>query len=460
MVAFKCDQIRAKGLRHLQRKILPLMLAGCFCHGAVMANPLDPQVVNGNATFSNQGNIFSITNSPGSIINWKSFSVAPGEITRFIQANSSSSVLNRITGQDPTKILGALQSNGRVFLINPNGILFGQGAQVDVNGLIASTLNISNQDFLAGRLHFKAGDKTEGIRNQGAISTPSGGQVYLIAPNVENSGIITSPKGDVVLAAGHSVQLVDSANPDVHVVISAPDNTALNLGQVVAASGRVGIYGALINQRGIVNANSAVIGENGKIVLKASRDTILGVGSKTTATGTGKGGDVHVLGERVGLAGDVSIDVSGQAGGGTILVGGDYHGDNPAIQNAKRTFVGSDAVLKADAIQNGDGGKVIVWSDEVTRNYGHISARGGTQGGNGGFVESSGKQTLEHHAKVDVNAPAGKGGTLLLDPAAITIIGGVDEGADAASLDGDNTFKGGGTPGIVNFADSDITSAV
>src|SRR4051794_40319873 len=170
---------------NLRRRFLPSLIAACF--GSAIANPMGPQVINGQVGFSNQGNVLSVTNTPGSIINWQSFSINSGEITRFIQQNPNSAVLNRIVGQDPSQILGALQSNGRVFLINPSGILFGQGAQVDVNGLVASTLNIGNEDFINGKMHFKAGDKAANLKNQGTITTPNGGQVYLIAPNVENS---------------------------------------------------------------------------------------------------------------------------------------------------------------------------------------------------------------------------------------------------------------------------------
>ncbi len=456
MKTIKHKQGAAGKAANLRRRALPLLIASCFA-GNLHANPVGPQVVNGQANFVTQGNTLSITNTPGAIINWQGFSINSGELTRFLQQNPNSAVLNRVTGGDPSAILGALQSNGKVFLINPNGILFGQGAQVDVNGLVASTLHMSNEDFLLGRMNFQAGATAGKVQNQGAITTPTGGQVLLIAPNVENSGIITSPKGEVLLAAGHTVQLVDSGNPDLHVVLSAPDDQSLNLGQIIAQGGRTGIYGALVNQRGIVNANSAAMGENGKIVFRASRDTILDAGSTTTATGEGGGGEVKVLGDRVGVAGGARIDASGKTGGGTILIGGDYHGENPAVTNARRTFIGSGADVKADATQNGNGGKVIAWSDEVTRNYGNISARGGAQGGNGGFVESSGKKMLEHHATVDVASPKGKGGTLLLDPAAIAIIGGIGDGA--ATPDGTNTFQGGATAGTVNFADSDLTSA-
>lgn len=404
---------------------LPPLLAACLGVagiGSAVASPSNPIVVNGQVTFSQQGNVFTITNSPNAIINWSSFSIGAGEMVRFIQQNSSSSVLNRITGQDPSRIMGALQSNGRVFLINPNGIMFGAGSQVNVAGLVASTLAISNSDFLAGKNKFTAGDVAGAVSNLGAITTPTGGQVYLIAPDVSNSGVITSPKGDVVLAAGRSVQLADSTNPDMQVVVSAPTDRALNLGEVIAQGGKIGIYGALINQRGKLNANSAVVGENGKIILKSSGTTLLEAGSVTSATGAGKGGEVQVLGEKVGLMGDAVVDVSGQAGGGTALIGGDYQGKNAAVMNAEQTFVGKDAVIKADAITSGDGGKVIVWGNQTAQAYGSIFARGGVQSGNGGFIETSGNFLDVTGIRVNTGSPKGKSGQWLLDPLDIVVI--------------------------------------
>jgi filamentous hemagglutinin family protein len=416
---------------------LPPLLAALVgiagMHGAVAA-PSNPTVVNGQVTFSQQGNVFTITNSPNAIINWSSFSISAGEMVRFIQQNSSSSVLNRITGQDPSRIMGALQSNGRVFLINPNGIMFGAGSQVNVAGLVASTLAISNSDFLAGKNKFTAGDVAGAVSNMGAITTPSGGQVYLIAPDVSNSGIITSPKGDVVLAAGRSVQLADSTNPDMQVVVSAPTDRALNLGEVIAQGGKIGIYGALINQRGKLKTNSAVVGENGKIILKASDTTLLEAGSVTSATGEGKGGEVQVLGTKVGLMGDAVVDVSGQTGGGTVLIGGDYQGKNAAVMNAEQTFVGKDAIIKADAITSGDGGKVIVWGNQTAQAYGSIFARGGAQSGNGGFIETSGHHLDVAGIRVNAGAPKGKNGQWLLDPENIIVNDGTASLNDVAAF--------------------------
>lgn len=385
------------------------------------ANPTGATVINGNVTFSQQGNVFTITNSPNAIINWSNFSIQAGEVTRFIQQSSSSAVLNRITGQDPSRILGALQSNGRVFLINPNGVLFGAGAQVNVAGLVASSLAISNRDFLAGKYNFTAGAVAGNVVNQGAITTPAGGQVMLIAPDVSNSGIITSPKGEVLLAAGRSVQLADSADPAVHVVVSAPGDQAVNLGDVIAQGGKIGIYGALVNQRGQVNVNSAVVGENGKIILKASRTTLLEAGSTTSAASVDGGGEIQVLGTQVGLMDNARVDASGQNGGGTVLIGGDYQGKNAAVMNAQQVYVSPDARIAADAVVQGNGGKVIVWGDRSAQVYGAISARGGVQGGDGGFIETSGHQLDVAGIRVDAGAPKGKAGQWLLDPYNITV---------------------------------------
>jgi filamentous hemagglutinin family protein len=404
--------------RYPRRKLLPLLIAclGATAIGNVSANPVDPTVVSGTATFSQQGNLFSITNTPNAVINWGSFSIRAGETVRFVQQSSSSTVLNRVTGQDPSKILGALESNGRVFLINPNGVLFGRNSQVNVAGLVASTLAISNADFLAGKYNFAAGNVAGDVSNRGTITTPSGGQVVLIAPNVTNNGIITSPQGEVVLAAGHSVQLADTSNPGMHVVVSAPADQALNLGKIIAKSGRIGIYGALVNQRGVLDADSAVLGAAGKIILKSSGTTLLEAGSVTTATGSDTGGEIQVLGKKVGLMGDASVDASGQNGGGTVLVGGDYHGDNSAVMNADQTYISKDAKIAADAIVRGNGGKVIVWGNQTTQAYGSISARGGALSGNGGFVETSGGYLDIAGIRVDASAPNGQRGNWLLDP--------------------------------------------
>ena len=435
----------------IKRRFGALLLAACYS-GSGVAAPTLPQVVAGQATFNQQGNVFSITNTPGAIINWQSFDIKAGEVTRFIQQNADSAVLNRVLGQDPTKILGALQSNGKVFLINPNGILFGQGARVDVNGLVASTLDIGDADFRAGRKRFQAGTVAGSVRNEGTIATPSGGQVFLIAPHVENTGIVTAPNGDVILAAGHSVQLVDSNDPDLRVELSAPAGQAINLGQVIAQGGRIGIYGALVNQRGVVNADSAVMGANGRVVLKASRAVALDAGSVTRAAGSAgvDGGTVQVLGEQVNVAAGASVDASGR-NGGTVLVGGDWQGGG-SVMRAQDTTVVNGAVIRADG-SAGNGGKVVLWSDGATAAHGIVSARGSAAGGK---VETSGHVLDVDGIAVDASGSKGKNGTWLLDPYDIEVVAGGAAGTDDVTRLAPATLTAPGTD-VVLQAEHDLT---
>lgn len=456
--------------------IFAVWISFCLTLSQLHANPSGGVVTNGSASFNQQGSTLNITNSPGTIIDWQKFSIESNETTRFVQQSVDSSVLNRVVGQDPSKILGTLQSNGRVFIINPNGILFGQNSIVDVNGLVASSLNMSNSDFLAQQLNFSGDGSNGSINNQGAITTAEGGFVYLIAPNIENHGVITSPKGEVILAAGHSVQLVSSDNPDLRVSLTAPEGEALNVGDIITRGGKTSIYASIINQQGKVSADSAVVGENGAIFFKATKRTTLSSTSVTTANGVeggnvtikttqgltevsgtvsatasnGQGGDVLILGEHVGILDDANIDASGTTGGGTVLIGGDNKGANPEIQNAKAAYVGVNTQIHADAINEGDGGKVIVWSDDATRAYGTITAKGGSTSGNGGFIETSGGYLDVAGINIDVTANNGAGGTWLLDPYDITISS-PDTNLTSAGTD-PITYTATGTGSIISSA--------
>ncbi len=410
-----------------RKRLIVVAISACFAAAPAWSNPTAPQVVNGSASFNQAGKLLTVTNSNGAIINWNSFSIGAGETTRFNQASAASSVLNRVIANDPSVLLGTLSSNGRVWLVNPAGIMVGQGARIDVARFIASTLNVRNEDFLAGRLNFGATPNAGSIRNYGQITTPSGGSVYLIAPAVENHGIINAPNGEVILAAGQTAQLIDTGTPGVKVDITGAEGNATNLGGIVAEAGRIGMAGVLVKNSGTLNASS-VVKEGGRIFLKASQDAYVDGKGRIVATGT-KGGSVEVLGNRVAVMDQAQLDASGNTGGGQILVGGDYQGKNPEVQNASVTYIGPQASLKADATQSGDGGKVIVWSDDTTRAFGTISAKGGTQSGDGGFVETSGLHLETAGIRVDASAPRGQAGSWLLDPNDIQIING--DGTDA-----------------------------
>ena len=359
-------------------------------------------MVNGTASFNQAGNLLTVNNTNGTIINWNSFSIGANETTRFNQASASSSVLNRVIANDPSVLLGTLSSNGHVWLVNPAGIMVGQGATIDVAGFVASTLNVANQDFLAGRLNFGATPNAGSIQNYGQITTSSGGSVYLVAPSVTNNGIINAPNGEVILVAGQTVQLLDTGTPGVSVAITGAQGNATNLGQIISEAGRIGMAGVLVKNSGTLDASSVVKeggahfpqGEPGRLRRRRRahrRHRHQGRqhrSARQTRRGDGSG----------------ELEASGDAGGGTVLVGGDAHGANPASERHD-TYVGPNASIKRG--RNAErrwrhGHRVGRRLHAVLRR--DLRARGGAQSGNGGFVETSGA-TLKASGTVNTSAP-------------------------------------------------------
>jgi hypothetical protein len=330
-------------------------------------------------------------------------------------------------------------------LINPNGVLFGAGSRVDVAGLIATTANLSDQDFKAGRLNFAlpSNSPTASVVNRGTISVAEGGLVALVAPGVANQGVINARLGRVSLVSAdrftvdfHGDQLIQFALDDkVARTVVAPDGMALsaavaNTGRIVANGGTVqmsanvasGVLDHVIDMTGIVEAR-AVSKIGGTIVLDGGAAGTVAVSGKLDVSGKRAGqtgGTVEILGQQVGLFAGTRVDASGQAGGGTVLVGGNQHGQGPQ-RTAQATYVDKDATITADATRSGNGGTVVVWSDRYTNFAGTISARGGPQGGNGGQVETSSHIVLSTSGQVSAAAPAGKPGQWLLDPAAANV---------------------------------------
>ncbi len=427
----------------------------------VLGNPTGGQVVAGSANITNAGSTLTINQgSDKAIITWQNFSINSGELTKFLVPNSSSATLNRVLGGNPSAIYGTLQSNGQLFLVNPNGIVVGAGGRIDTAGFLGSTLDVSNSSFLnGGDLHF-LGTSGAGINNQGVIHAASG-DVYLIANQVSNSGTLSAPQGNVGLAAGSDVLLQQAGDQHLFVqpILSGTSATTgiTNTGAIQAATAELkaaggNAYALAINNTGNIAAtgfkkvngqvfltadggnitNAGQIsaqnpnGDGGTIVLNghgtSSAGTVLNSG-KLVASGKtkgAKGGTVNVLGNKVGIVDHGVVDVSGDAGGGTALIGGDEHGANPSIPNAEQTYVGPDAQITADALTFGNGGKIVLWGNQTTQAYGQLSVRGGAASGNGGFVETS-APTLDVRGVPNTSASHGKGGTWLLDPSDILI---------------------------------------
>ena len=461
-------------------RALPLALLFCAltASGPARAGPEGGQVISGTVDIvrTSPERLDIVQDSDKAIIDWRSFSIDAGEHAHFEQPSSSSITLNRVTGGAHSSIFGRLTANGRIMLINPNGILFGGSASVDVGGLVATTIDIRDEDFMAGRFNFDTGGSAGGtVVNRGTITAAEGGLVALVAPGVENSGVIRARLGRVTLASGNSFTL--DLHGDGLIRIGIDDRVAerlvaadgAELKALVGNSGTIGADGGVvvllaagaakdvvdyaINMEGIVEARSAEE-RNGGIVLRGTGEGVIRVTGTLDASGRGRGetgGSVKVLGEKVGVVGEARLDASGEAGGGEILVGGNFQGRGPE-RNADYTAIGEGVVIRADAISGGDGGRVIVWSDRVTRFFGTITARGGSDSGDGGFAEVSGKRHLQFApTAVDLSAPHGSIGELLLDPRDILISD--SDGSDTDTTPGTDNGKISATDTVINFGD-------
>ena len=333
--------------------------------------------------------------SQNAALNWQAFSIGKTEAVQFVQPNSNSVALNRVLGPDPSSILGSLSANGQVFLVNPNGILFGQSAQVNVGGLVASTRGITDADFMAGNYKF-SGTGGGTVLNQGTINA-DGGYVALLGASVSNEGTISARLGTVVLAAGNAMTLDVAGDGLLNLVVNEGAINALvqNGGLIRADGGNVtltaqaaGSLMSVVNNTGVLQAQS-IDTRNGTIRLLGDMQSgTVSVGGMLDASGKGAGqtgGNVTATAHHVGIFGG-HIDASGDAGGGTVLVGGGYQGGNASVQNASATYMSADATINANAINTGNGGTVVLWSADSTRARGTISARGGAQSGDGGLI--------------------------------------------------------------------------
>jgi len=459
----------AKSKTRLRLKPLIFALACSFTLQA-QANPTGAQVVSGTANIKQSGNLLTVYNSPNAIINWQGFSIGAGQTTNFIQQTASSSVLNRVMGPDPSTLLGTLTSNGKVYLINPAGILVGQGARIDVGSFISSTLNLSNADFLAGNLNFTANASAGTIQNQGTITTPEGGSVYLVAPQIENYGVINTPKGETILAAGNTVQLMDTGTPGVSVQITGSGNTATNLGQILADSGQIGVVGAVVKNSGTLSANS-LVSQGGKIFLKATNS--VEAGGTISAEGATGGGTISVLADMqtgtVNVTGtlDASVplpspSVVTTANGGQIETSAAHVtiADTAHITTAAANgLTGSWLIDPHDfsiAATNGDITGTLLGNELATNNITILSSSGAVVTNGNGNINvndtvswSANTLTLTAANNININSVMNATGT-----ASLTLNPATANGADTALATGTVLvgMNGSGFTGAVNFS--------
>lgn len=427
----------------------------------VFARPQGGNVVAGNANIHHSGNNTTINqNSDRAIINWNSFDIGRNEAVRHNMPSASSAALHRVVGGGgPSQIQGLLQSNGNIYLVNPAGVVIHNGARINTNSFTATSRDISNSNFMKGNMVFdRPGRPDAQIINQGNITVKESGLAALVAPTVRNEGVIAGKLAKVALASGDSTWKLDMHGDElITFTVDEKDVDTLystegkqlgvtNNGKIKAEGGIVvmtaaqldGIVNSVVNTGEVSAASAEVAG--GKITFRSAGDvTNTGVvdassskakggeirmvaENKATSTGTIKatgkttGGKAVVTGKEVALKGKAKVDVSGDTGGGTALIGGNALGKGPE-RNAKTTKVEKDVTLLADARKKGNGGEVVVWADEKTTFAGSISAKGGSEGGDGGKVETSGKSLkIEDGATVDTSAQYGIYGKWLLDP--------------------------------------------
>lgn len=483
--------------------VLSLSLSLILPVSVTLAAPQGAQVVSGGADIRQNGAATVIDQkSDRAVINWHSFDIGRHEAVRHNMPSASSAGLHRVVGGGgASQIQGLLQSNGNIYLVNPAGVVIHKGAKVDTNGFIATTRDIADSNFMKGKMVFdKPGLAGAQIINKGEITVKDSGLAALVAPSVRNEGLIAAKLGKVALASGEGSWSLDMHGDDLitftvdehavnnlHGADGKPLASVENSGSIKAEGGVVvltaaqldGIVGSVVNS-GEISAASAEI-SGGMITFKGQgsgvdisntgtldvssavadagsvrmdTDGKLSSSGSIAATGGKKGGKVTLTGQDVALKGSAKIDASGNTGGGTVLVGGNALGKGPE-RNAKTTKVEQGVAIHADARVKGDGGQVVVWSDETTNFDGTVTAQGGSEGGNGGQVETSGKDlNIGDAARVSTLAPKGLFGEWLLDPVDFVIAesGGNVSGDDISTMLAENniTFASNGGSVYVN----------
>ena len=272
---------------------LALGLATSLLAGqTALANPQGGAVAGGAATITQTSPTrLDITQTTAKgIINWQSFNIGASETTNFNQPNSQSITLNRVVTPNPSNILGRMTANGQVWLVNPSGVFFGPNAQINVGGLVATSHDIRNDEFMAGRYIFQSGQQPAGIiENQGQITAADAGLVALVAPGVVNHGVITARLGEVTLAAGNQFTIDLYGDQKINL---AMDNKVA--GQVLDRNGKP--------LDALVKTDGKIFADGGRVQLTAAAakgvvDTVISVGGVVQARNAEQqGGDIVLTG--------------------------------------------------------------------------------------------------------------------------------------------------------------------
>lgn len=389
-----------------------LLLAGAAWGAAL---PTGGSITAGSGNIAQNANVLTINQTSNKLaIDWQSFSIGQGNRVNFIQPSASAVALNRVTGSDVSVIQGALSANGQVFLINPNGVLFTPTAQVNVGGLVASTLNLQNEDFLAGNYRF-AGGSSNAIINQGNIvatgDNGTGGSIALIGARITNEGSLTAPGGNVLLGAGSKV--------------------TLDLGGPVKIQVEQGMIDALIEQGGAIKADGGLVYLTAKAAGNLTSTVINHTGITEAQTlATGETGQIFLLGgleqDRIVVGGRLDASAPNGGNGGFIETSAAdvaFHQGRVITTYAPNGKTGTWLIDPNNFTIAASGGNITgaqLSSDLGTSNVAISTATMGTSGGNGDiFVNdavnwSANKLTLSAERNIAVNSNLTATGTASL----------------------------------------------
>ncbi|HEY9853828.1 MAG TPA: filamentous hemagglutinin N-terminal domain-containing protein, partial [Leptolyngbyaceae cyanobacterium] len=430
--------------------LLSSLLTGTFALVApTTAQPIIPANDNTGTIVNPNGNSFDITGGQRSgdganlFHSFTEFNLNSGQIANFLSQPDILNILARINGGNVSYINGLIQitgGNSNLFLMNPSGIVFGANASLNIAGAFTATtangigfgnnwfnaVGNNNHAALVGTPNAFAFTMQQpgSIINSGNLAVGNGQDLTLLAGNIINTGSLTAPQGQITIASVPGTSIVRLSQPGFVLSLDV-QNPAQNVSQPNDWTLPIASLPQMLTGGKGGNATGVTVNSDGTIQLIGSGINIVPQPATSIASGTidtsGSkiGGTVQILGDRVGiLAGN--IHASGNNSGGRVLVGGDFQGKG-TVPNASQTLVSENSIITANAITKGDGGRVIVWADRSTQFFGDILARGGKEGGNGGFVEVSGKESLLFNGIVNAGANLGNPGTLLLDPKDITI---------------------------------------
>jgi len=425
--------------RYVALSLLPLIAT--ISAGLASAQQIIPAADGTGTIVTPNGNRLDIsggkTSGDGTNLfhSFQEFGISREQVANF-QANPVlQNILGRVTGGNPSIINGLIQVTGgspNLFLLNPAGFVFGANASLNVPGAFTATtangigfgniwfdaIATNNYTALVGKpTGFAFTTNQPGaIINAGNLGVGTGQSLTLLGGTVINTGQISAPGGQIVISSVPGQNWVRLSQPGNILSLEIQPLSNQSSSTIPVASLpellTVGNTGLTANSDGTVQ----LINSNLKIPTSPGTTIISG---KVDVSGS-TGGTVNVLGKQVAVI-NGNIDASGSNNGGTVLIGGDYQGKG-TVPNASQTYVDANSVINAQGKLNGNGGRVIVWGSDRTQFFGNISARGGVNAGNGGFVEVSGKNFLTFQGYVDTSANSGNFGTLLLDPSTLTII--------------------------------------